>query len=82
MVTEQDFLQRFHINQKDILNNKKISLYLNNDGITRTIKLDNNRMMYTNEKLDVTIIEIKDKKDNLNNKYHKIIKTFKLSIFI
>ena len=68
------------INQKDILNNKKISLYLNNDGITRTIKLDNNRMMYTNEKLDVTIIEIKD---NLNNKYleldDEIINYFKLN---
>ena len=68
------------INQDDILNNKKISLYLNNDGITRTIKLDNNRMMYTNEKLDVTIIEIKD---NLNNKYleldDEIINYFKLN---
>ena len=68
------------INQDDILNNKKISLYLNNDGITKTIKLDNNRMMYTNEKLDVTIIEIKD---NLNNKYleldDEIINYFKLN---
>ena len=71
------------INQDDILNNKKISLYLNNDGITKTIKLDNNRMMYTNEKLDVTIIEIKDNKDNLNNKYleldDEIINYFKLN---
>ena len=71
------------INQDDILNNKKISLYLNNDGITRTIKLDNNRMMYTNEKLDVTIIEIKDNKDNLNNKFleldDEIINYFKLN---
>ena len=71
------------INQDDILNNKKISLYLNNDGITKTIKLDNNRMMYTNEKLDVTIIEIKDKKDNINNKYleldDEIINYFKLN---
>ena len=57
------------INQDDILNNKDISLYLNNDKIIKTIKLDNNRLIYTNEKLDVTIIEIKENKDNLNNKY-------------
>ena len=56
------------INQNDILNNKNISLYLNNDEIIKTIKLDN-RFKYTNEKLDITIIEIKEKKDNLNNKY-------------
>jgi len=57
------------INQDDILNNKDISLYLNNDKKIKTIKLDNNRLIYTNEKLDVTIIEIKENKDNLNNKY-------------
>ena len=62
------------INQEDILNNKTISIYLNNDGITKTIKLDNNRLMYTNEKLDATIIEIKENKDNLNHKYLKLLK--------
>ena len=57
------------INLDDIINEKNISLYFNNDKIIKTIKLDNNRLMYTNEKLDATIIEIKENKDNLNNKY-------------
>ena len=56
------------INQDDILNNKIILLYINNDKITKTLKLNRNRLIYTNEKLDVTIIEIKEK-DSLNNKY-------------
>ena len=34
-----------------------------------TIKLDNNRKRYTNEKLDITIIEIKQNDHNLNIKY-------------
>ena len=48
------------INQDDILNNKYFSVYLNNDKIIKRIKLNNNRLMYTNEKLDITIIEIKE----------------------
>ena len=35
----------------------------------KTIKIDNNRLRYTNKKLDITIIEIKENKDKLNNKY-------------
>ena len=57
----------FDIN--DIINHKNITLYLNNDKIEKSIKLDNNRLRYTNEKLDITIIEIKENKDNINNKY-------------
>ena len=57
------------ISTKDIKSNKNISLYLNNDKIIKTIKLDNNRLMYTNEKFDITIIEIKENEDNLNNDY-------------
>ena len=57
------------INTDDIQNNKSISLYLNNDKKIKTIKLDNNRLKYINEKLDITIIEIKEKVDNLNNDY-------------
>ena len=54
------------INQDDIQNNKIISLYLNNGKMS--IKLDNNRLRYTNEKLDTTIIEIKENDHNLNEK--------------
>ena len=69
------------INIDDIQNNKIISLYLNNGKMT--IKLDDNRLRYTNEKLDITIIEIKENKDNLNNKYleldNEIINYLKLN---
>ena len=46
------------INIDDILSNKNISLYLNNDKEIKELKLDDNRLKYTNEKLDITIIEI------------------------
>ena len=42
----------------DINQNKSITLYLNNDKLLKPIKLDKNRLMYTNKKLDITIIEI------------------------
>ena len=58
------------INIDDILSNKNISLYLNNGKMT--IKLDNNRIRYTNEKLDITIIEIKENDHNLNIKYFEL----------
>ena len=46
------------INTDDIHDNKNISLYLGYNKKIKTIKLDNNRLKYTNEKLDITIIEI------------------------
>jgi len=57
------------INKDDILNNKNISIYINNDKNIKTIKLDSNRKIYSNEKFDITIIEIKENEDKLNNKY-------------
>ena len=54
------------INKEDIKNNKDITIYLNNDKMIKEIKIDNNRLRYTNEKLDITIIEIKE---DLNNEY-------------
>ena len=71
------------ISINDIINNKDITLYLNNDKIEKSIKLDNNRLRYTNEKLDITIIEIKENDHNLNIKYFElddgIINYFKLN---
>ena len=71
------------ITKDDILNNKVISLRLNNDKITKAIKLDKNRLIYTNEILDVTIIEIKKDEDCFNNKYleldDEIINYFKFN---
>ena len=55
------------INENDIKNNVTITFDLNNDKKLRTIELNNDRLRYTNEKLDVTIIEIKENKDKLNN---------------
>ena len=46
--------------QDNILSNNYFSIYLDNDKKTKRIQLDNNRLMYTNEKFDITIIEIKD----------------------
>ena len=56
------------INQNDINNSKIITFDLNNNKILKKLKIDNNRLRYTNKKLDITIIEIKDE-DKLNNKY-------------
>ena len=70
------------INTDDIQNNRNISLYLGDNKKIKTIKLDNNRIKYTNEKFDITILEIKENEDNLNNKYleldDEIINYFKL----
>ena len=57
------------INIDDILSNKNISLYLNNGKEIKELKLDDNRLRYTNEKFDLTIIEIKENEDKLNVKY-------------
>ena len=57
------------INKYDLMGNRNIPLYLGNDKKIKTIKLDNNRLKYTNEILDITIIEIKEVEDNLDNKY-------------
>ena len=57
------------INKDDILNMKNISIYINNDKKIKTLKLNRNRKIYTNEKCNITIIEIKENEDNLNNKY-------------
>ena len=46
------------INIDDIQNKTNVSLYINDDKKIKTIKSDINRLIYTNEKLDITIIEI------------------------
>ena len=56
------------INKDDLLYVKNISIYINNDNKTKTLKLDRNRKIYTNEKLNITIIEIKEN-ENINDKY-------------
>ncbi len=63
------------INTDDIQDKRNISICLNNDKKIKTIKLDENRIMYTNEKLDITIIEIL-LYINLGHFQFKIIKFF------
>ena len=53
------------LNKNDIENNKKIELIINNES--REIKIDNMRKKYTNEELDVTLIEIRPEKDEIKN---------------
>ena len=58
-----------HVINKEILNkNEKILIIINNEE--REIELKN-RIKYTNEEYDITIIEIKEKKDKIN-KYLEI----------
>ena len=70
------------INKYDLMCYRDIPLYLGNDKKIKTIKLDNERLKYTNEKLDITIIEIKENKDNLNNKYHSNQNKIRILIII
>ena len=53
--------------------NQSITFSLNKDiNDLKVIKLDNNRLRYTNENLDITIIEIKEEKDNLKDEKGKL----------
>ena len=61
------------LNQNDIQNNKVIKLIMNDKGkkIQKEIKIDESRKKYTycnrEEGIDITIIEIKPNKDDINN---------------
>ena len=52
------------LNEKDIENNKIINLTINNKA--KEIIIDNTRKKYTNSKLDITFIEIKLNKDEID----------------
>ena len=57
------------LGEKYITNNSIISLSLNYDKKKKSIKINDDRKTYTNKELNITIIEIKENKDNLNNEY-------------
>ena len=57
------------LGQSEIKNNSIIELSLNYDKKKKIIKLDDDRKKYTNKELDITIIEIKENQDNLNNEF-------------
>ena len=54
------------LNENEISDGKIITISLNNETVIKNIKIDYNRKRYTNEKFDVTIIELLEK-DNINN---------------
>ena len=54
------------LNKNDIETIKKITISLNNEQEFKDIELDNERLIFTDEMKDITIIEIKEK-DNINN---------------
>ena len=55
------------LSEKDLIINKFITFSLNNDKEFRQIKIDNSRLYFTDKKRDITIIEIKEEIDNINN---------------
>ena len=55
------------LNENDISNGKTINISLNNEKIVKKIYIDSNRKRYTDENLDVTIIEIKEEKDDIKD---------------
>ena len=56
------------LDENDIKNNKIITYIINNnEDDKKTIRIDNKRKRYTNEKLDVTIIEMNEEKDDVHN---------------
>ena len=59
------FITNNHVINNDILNKDKIKLDIEIEETMKEIKL-NNRMKYTNEEYDITIIEIKEE-DKIKN---------------
>ena len=55
------------LGEEHIKDGKNISISLNNEETFKNIKIDLNRKRYTNEILDVTIIEIKENMDNISD---------------
>ena len=62
------------IDDKYIKDNDKIEISLNDDKEIKSIIIKNKRKIYTSKEYDITIIEIKPGKDDINNyiKYMKI----------
>ena len=55
------------VGENEIKNNKKLTISLNNEKDKKFIQISNNRKRYTNEILDVTIIEIDENKDDIHD---------------
>ena len=55
------------IDSKFFKSNEIIKITLNDDEEDKTISINDKRLIYTNEKYDITIIEINPVKDNIFN---------------
>ena len=55
------------IDDKYIKENDKIEISLNDENENKSIIINNKRKIYTNKEYDITIIEIKPRKDEINN---------------
>jgi hypothetical protein len=56
------------LNENDIKDNNIITYIINNnEKDQKSIKIDDERIKYTNKELDVTIIEIKEDKDDIHD---------------
>ena len=55
------------IDLKNIQNNKIITIFINEENKERFIKINEQRLLYTNEKLDVTIIGLNEIEDNIKH---------------
>ena len=55
------------LDENSIAKGKKIEITLNDDKIALIINIDNSRIKFTNKELDITLIEIKQEKDKINN---------------
>ena len=53
------------LNEKDISEGKTIKITLNNETIHKEIEITNKRKIYTDEKLDITIIELEPEEDGI-----------------
>ena len=67
-ITIPVMITNYHIINLDYIKNyKNIKIILDDDKEERTIKINNKRLIYTNEEYDVTIIEIIPFKDRIFN---------------
>ena len=55
------------LNKNDIEKNKIIEVTLNDDSKKKTIKIEKSRIIFCDENLDVTFIQIKPEKDNIKH---------------
>ena len=71
------------LNEEDIQNGKEFTLSINNEEEYKTIIIDDTRKKYTSKEYDITLIEIKENKDEIYdflevnekiNKYEKYLK--------